>query len=163
MSFTAPIKFQPDLKTILKTLIFTPMKQEISLATIERGFAEMQVLSSISILERATGTKFQASCWYSKKTAGWNVSLRNQQSEPTTVQGLGRDFHDACQQLVNSTLLYLSDFLGEDFQSFFEVEKFLDNREGLQRNEVGALDKDEITEIREMLQLLMKRIDGLAV
>lgn len=163
MFFTARIKFQPDPKTILKTLIFTPMKQETSLATIERGFAEMQVLSSISILERATGTKFQASCWYSKKTAGWNVSLRNHQDEPTTVQGLGRDFHDACQQLVASTLLLLSELYGEDFASYFDVERFLDNRDGLQRNEVGAIENDEIAEIRQMLQSLIKRIDDLTV
>jgi hypothetical protein len=118
-----------------------------SLATIERGLAENILLRCKSLVERETGFKCNMTAWYATRHASWNVSLSYNvsKSAPSDVSGKsvvdagkGFDFHDAAISLRTNLLQDRSQRYDVSFANLAEFEDYLDKRDNVTRNDLGA-------------------------
>jgi hypothetical protein len=147
-------------------------------ATIERGLAENICRTIIDNAYRVENKRYAISCWYSKGDASWNVSVfchkkdENGERKKHIIceSGKGFDFHDAVINLRENYLKGVSEYLNfkDGFAHLFEVDLFLDERDNVARNKVGAVlnqDKshdDMYKEISEQLKLLTDKFNSIS-
>lgn len=117
--------------------------------TTERGLGENIITTMQNLIQRQTGMKTCLNCWHSKKDNSWNVNIYKSTGIKATFFELGKgwDFVDAVEKLRVNYLIWASAELGLETtaKSTFEIEQALDARDGTERNDVGAVEKDLTT------------------
>lgn len=147
--------------------------------TIERGLGENILLRSAKLLERATGEKTYISLYHTKRDNSWNAIIKITNSDepgkevrrPVCKIGKSWDIVGAVESFRENLLEELSEQAGESFTNLAEYENFLDKRDNVVRNDVGAVDGDDadvpsaqdlwnqLNELQEKLQTLLSNVE----
>ena len=115
-----------------------------SASTIERGLAENICLSIQKTVERESGTKTCINVWQKKRNNAWCANLyisadRGTKKPPLCPHGEGHDFQSATEALRKNFLQAKSEEYGQPFKNLLEFDMFLDERDNVDRNDVGAV------------------------
>lgn len=145
-----------------------PTKSEM---TVERGLAENVALSIQKLTERQLEKKVCINVWFSKKDASWNVNMYNSSIAGRAKifpPGKGWDMVSAIEVLRKHYLEWASADLGleEMASSTFDIEQALDARDGVTRNDVGAIETpsdllQEISDLKKKFEDILTAVQTL--
>ena len=117
--------------------------------TTERGLAENLCLSIQKTVERETGRKSSVNVWHKSRNNAWSVNIyvytdpQSKKRTPIAEHGEGWDFVDAVTKLRDNYLKAKSEEHGQVFTNLLELDMWIDERDKVERNEVGALVEPE--------------------
>ena len=118
---------------------------ENSSMTTERGLAENLCLSIQKTVERETGKKSSVNVWHKSRNNAWSVNIyvytdsQSKKRTPIANHGEGWDFVDAVTNLRDNYLKAKSEEHGQAFTNLLEFDMWIDTRDKVERNDVGAV------------------------
>ena len=118
---------------------------ENSTMTTERGLAENLCLSIKKSVERETGRKSCVNIWHKIRNNAWSVGIyvyvdsASKKREPVCTHGEGWDLVDAITNLRDNFLKEKSEEYQSPFTNLLEFDMFIDRRDNVERNDVGAV------------------------
>ena len=113
--------------------------------TTERGLAENLCLSLQKSVERETGRKSCVNIWHKKRNNAWSVNVyvyidaTSKKRQPVCKHGEGWDIVMAINDLRDNFLQEKSEEYQSPFTNLLEFDMFLDRRDNVERNDVGAV------------------------
>lgn len=133
--------------------------------TIERGLGENVIITIQNLIQRQVNTKTCVNCWHSKKDNSWNINIYKSVGPKATFFPLGKgwDFVDAVEKVRANYLIWASSELGleETATTTFEIEQLLDAKDGVDRNDVGAIESSEPEDWQESNTKILNEIEDL--
>jgi hypothetical protein len=138
---------------------------EKSAMTTERGLAENLCLSIQKTVEREDGTKTCINLWHKKRNNAWCANLyvtaeRGNKKPPLCDHGEGWDITSAVESLRENFLKEKSKQYETTFTNLLEFDMWLDQRDKVERNDVGAVVDYEVKE-DSAIQAILKQMDEL--
>ena len=136
--------------------------------TVERGLAENILLRSMNLYKRYFQTgSISVNSWYNAKDASWCINvyrISGGQHESLADMGKGWDFVQAAEEYRKNFLVYFGEQFAQDgqpfaFQNFAEVEDKIDSLHSVSRNEVGAVEGEDV--VSEDSPLTPQHLSGL--
>jgi len=130
--------------------------------TTERGLAENLCLSIQKTVERETGKKSSVNVWHKSRNNAWSVNIyvytdaKSKKRTPIANHGEGWDFIDAVTNLRDNFLRAKSEEHGHAFTNLLEFDMWIDERDKVERNDVGALVEYDVKDEPTMESILEK-------
>lgn len=118
---------------------------EQSSMTTERGLAENLCLSIQKTVERETGRNSCVNIWHKKRNNAWSIGVyvyvdqASKKREPICDHGEGWDIVDAISNLRDNYLKKKSKEHNTPFTNLLEFDMWIDQRDSVERNDVGAV------------------------
>jgi len=141
------------------------MMKESKLTT-ERGLAENLCLSIQKSVERETGRNSCVNIWHQKRKNAWSVNIyvyvdgANKKREPICEVGEGWDIVGAIECLRDNFLKERSKQYERPFKNLLAFDIFLDERDNVERNDVGAVIEYDVKN-DATLEAIVKQINQL--
>jgi len=141
---------------------------EKSTMTTERGLAENLCLSIQKSVERETGRKSCVNIWHKKRNNAWSVNVyvyidgTSKKRQPVCKHGEGWDIVMAISDLRDNFLQEKSEEYQSPFTNLLEFDMFLDRRDNVERNDVGAVVEYDVKE-DATLEAIVKQINELQI
>lgn len=139
---------------------------EKSSMTTERGLAENLCLSIQNIVHREVGRNTCVNVWHKKRTNAWSVGVyvyvdsASKKREPICEHGEGWDIVDAMTSLRDNFLKHKSKEYDTPFRNLLEFDMFIDERNRVERNEVGAVIGEDV-ETEPSLDAIIEQMNEL--
>jgi len=132
---------------------------EKSSMTTERGLAENLCLSIQKTVEREDGTKTCINVWHKKRNNAWCANLyisadKGTKKPPICPHGEGWDILSATESLRDNFLKAKSEQHGQSFTNLLELDMWIDERDNVERNDVGAVVEYDTTKEPTMRDLM---------
>ena len=136
--------------------------------TTERGLAENLCQSIRKTVERETGRKSCINVWHKQRNNAWSIGMyvyidgASKKRTPVCEHGEGWDFVGAVQSLRDNYLKERSEQYGQPFTNLLELDMWIDARDNVERNDVGAVVEPEY-EVKQdaTLEAIIEQINQL--
>lgn len=128
--------------------------------TTERGLAENLCLSIQKTVERETGRNSCVNIWHKKRNNAWSIGIyvyvdsQSKKREPICDHGEGWDIVDAICSLRDNFLKKKSEEHGQPFKNLLQLDMWIDERDSVERNDVGAVVEYDTTKEPTMRDLM---------
>jgi hypothetical protein len=148
-----------------------------STQSYERGRSENLLITCANLVDRYMTAKHSKSSkryvitkiWYKKRDASWNATTIIYKDNKVTENGYvcengkGWDIVEACENYRENLLRYFDEELkpSSSFTNLYEIEQILDRKEGIRRNNLGAIVNSPLEEIEQQLAELVNKINNL--
>lgn len=142
----------------------------------ERGRSENLLITCANLVDRYMISKDSSfnhyvatKIWYKESDASWNATTiiykDNKVIENGYVceNGKGWDIVEACENYRENLLKYFDEELkpSSSFTNLYEIEQIFDRKEGVRRNNLGAIVNSPLEEIEQQLAELVNKINNL--
>ena len=147
-----------------------------STQSYERGRSENLLITCATLIDRYMISKDSSinhyvatKIWYKESDASWNATTiiyrDNKVIENGYVceNGKGWDIVEACENYRENLLKYFDEELKptSSFTNLYEIEQIFDRKEGVRRNNLGAIVNSPLEEIEQQLAELVNKINNL--